>query len=79
MTELEPGKVVTRLIGTSVIRGRQLIARMTAEGMLVKLEKERWSSAYFVPWKAVYDVGGKMKAQTIRAERARKRKERRGL
>lgn len=74
MTELDFSKHVTRIIdGVYPRKGKRLIARMAADGVYVKLEKERWTSAYFIPWMAIYSVGGKLKAQEIKAQRKLKR------
>lgn len=78
-TELKTGKHVTRLITSLVIKGKFVVAKMTEEGIYIKREKERWQTAYLVPWRAVYDVGGKLKAREIKEERAKRRKEKRGL
>ena len=76
-TMLKHGKKVTRIIEDAYPRPgkwKQAVARMTTEGVWIKLEKERWTTAYLVPWRALYSVGGKMKADEIKKARAEKRK-----
>lgn len=70
-------KDVTRV--TQVFhRGRVLVVRMSPEGIYIKGARERWSSAYLVPWTAAFDVGAKLKARRDREEKASKRKAQRG-
>lgn len=54
-------KPVTRETAT-VHRGRKLVVRMTAQGIYTKGTGQRWTSAYFVPWAAVDDLGARLVA-----------------
>lgn len=76
MTEIGR-KTVTRIIQDVFYRNRRLVARMAPEGVYVKTERERWSSAYFIPWMAVHSVGAKLKAKALKEEKIRRRKEKR--
>lgn len=71
-------KPVTRSIPI-LHRGRTLVARMAPEGVYIKGARERWSSAYLVPWAALYDCGAKLKVLAKKREKAIKRKIKRGL
>ena len=73
MTPLK--NAVTHSTGT-IVRGRELIARMAPEGVYLKGSGQRWSSAYLVPWGALYDLGGRLKARMLHEERIQKRKAR---
>lgn len=55
-------------------RGKLLVIKIAPEGLYIKGARERWSTAYLVPWQATYDLGAKMKAAVIREEKRLKRK-----
>jgi len=74
-TELR--KMVTRLVETFYVKGRPLVVKMTMEGIYLKRQKERWSSAYFVPWQAMYVYGARIRALQIMDARKAKKKARR--
>lgn len=72
------GKDVTRV--TQVFhRGRVLVVRMSPEGLYIKGARERWSSAYLVPWAMANDLGAKLKARRDREEKLARRKAKKGL
>lgn len=58
-------------------RGRDLVARVGAEGVYLKGARQRWATALFLSWAAAYDVAAKIRAVQIREERAAERKARR--
>lgn len=72
-------KQIARVLDHVLIRGRRGVVRIAPEGVYIKRERERWGSAYFVPWMAVYSVGAKMKLDAKKKEKAAKRKARRSL
>ncbi len=43
-------------------QGKEMIIRITPQGIWVKLERERWDNAVFVPYDAIYSLGSKLKA-----------------
>ncbi len=43
-------------------QGKEMIIRISPQGIWVKLERERWDNAVFVPYDAIYSVGSKLKA-----------------
>ena len=56
-------------------RRQWLVARVSVEGVYIKGKKQRWSSAYLLPWAAAYDAAVKMKVlEEQAARRARRRK-----
>lgn len=55
MTTLLDTKSVTRKLLTTDGRGKTLIARMSPEGVYIKRENGRWSKAFFLPWRSVFD------------------------
>lgn len=64
---------------SALYRGRELCFRATAHGCLVKLKGQRWTSAYFVPWAAVYQVGGKLAARAAQSKPKRRPRKLRGV
>ncbi len=57
-------------------RGKNLVVKMTPEGIYIKGARERWTTAYLVPWQMIYDLGGKLRAMQLRAEKKARRKQR---
>lgn len=66
-------KPITRRT-TTLYGHRSIIVRMMPEGIYLKEDGRRWTSAYLVPWGAVYSLGGKLRAQQIKAEKLARRK-----
>lgn len=59
-------------------RGKNLIMRVTAQGVLMKLMGQRWSNAVLAPFEAMYEMGCRLQ---VRSEQPQKpvRKVKRGL
>lgn len=74
MTPLD--RDVVRVTGV-LHRGRLLVCRVAKEGVWTKGLRERWSSAYLVPWAALDDVGAKLKARRDREEKKLRREAKR--
>ena len=71
MTPLK--KPVTRLTDDFIGR-RQLVIRAAPEGLYLKEQGQRWSSAFLIPWSACYHLGARLKARQAQAEKKLKRK-----
>jgi hypothetical protein len=63
---------VDRMLGVTH-RGLRLVARMCQEGVYLKGQGQRWSSAYLIPWAAAYDVAVKMAVVDARRAKAARR------
>ncbi len=57
--------------------GKEMVIRISPQGIWVKLERERWDNAVFVPYDAIYSVGSKLKAMGTASTTPKKAK--RGL
>ncbi len=54
-------------------RGKNLIMRATAQGVLMKLAGQRWDSAYLAPWEAVYEMACRLQARVDTPQKVAKR------
>lgn len=66
-------KSVTRLTADFVGR-HQLVIRAAPEGVWIKEQGRRWTSAFLAPYSAIYHMAAKLKARQIQAEKKAKRK-----
>jgi len=57
-------------------RGRELVIRLDTHTCDIKLKGQRWTSAYCVPWTAIYHLGAKLKAREAREAKQKTRKTR---
>lgn len=69
-------KAVTRATGMSYKGGKGMVVQLTTQGVLIKLEGQRWDNASFVPYEAVFDLGCKL---AIRADSSPVTRVKRGL
>lgn len=65
---------VLRRATLAMDRGRFLEVEMSGSGVRVKLQGQRWSSGYEVPWLSVFWKGVEMRASALRAEKKAKAK-----
>jgi hypothetical protein len=56
-------------------RGRDLVIKVTREGLRIKGRREHWENAPLLPWGTAYDVAQKLGAEERRAA-ARARRQR---
>lgn len=40
--------------------GKEIVVRITKHGVWSKFTGQRWDSAYFAPWAAIYDMSAKL-------------------
>ena len=66
-------KDVKRLLPDDYFKGKPMAFKASREGVYIKLQGQRWTTAYFVPWQAIYSVGAKLKAKEIAHARKEKR------
>jgi hypothetical protein len=71
-------KAINRSVGV-LHRGRALVVRVAPEGIYTKGARERWSSAYLVPWTALDDLGARLKARRDAEDKKQRRRARRGF
>ena len=48
-------------------RGKELMVRLDTHTCDIKLKGQRWTSAYSIPWVAVFHLGAKLKARDAKA------------
>ena len=75
-TILDTKRAITRKL-LVFEHGKQLVVKITAEGVYFKHDKERWKSALFLPWMSGFTQAAIRRANEIRKERAEKRKAKR--
>jgi hypothetical protein len=59
---------------TALYRGRNLIVRIGPYSVEIRRKGQRWSSAYTIPWRAVYELGGRLRARENLKKKGRRRK-----
>lgn len=75
--ELKASKCIVRKLPVHE-RGRQLVVKISAEGVYYRWEGQRWSSALYLPWMMGYTRAAWRRAEELKKERAAKRAARRG-
>ncbi len=71
MTDLR--KPIERRLSTFQDRGRDVVVRITAEGVYLKQTGQRWTSAVLCPWAAAFSVACKIAADHERRARGARR------
>lgn len=56
---------------------KQLVVKIAPEGIYFKHERERWTSALFLPWMSGFTQAAIRRANEIREERKKKRQAKR--